>query len=384
MATVLALVAGLVNAAFVAPASADPVPPAPAVTYTPGDIDGQNGWAGTGGGNIENTFDQTVVDNTSAPASFYAQSWRFSNSVTSGAFGNQPFSPSVDEAGETAAEGDGLSGGSRSDQFVAEWDFASAQPGAEQPGLGITASPDRGDGARMSWVRMEDTPGGLQVLFSDYQHDVDPECDGGGFVQTPIATGLARGTAHSVRIEMDFVEGPENDVVRVYVDGSLAHTGSSWEDYFRDCEGNETRTVDSLLFRASGTAAPANAGKGFLIDNVSLTSGVTAFSTGFEPFVTSTSATTVVTEIDDTDWFAADTRVGGLLEFAKPAYGGSIGDGAAVFSTTASSSAKVQLFTDEYGVDGGTLLSDIDGLSYSTDRGTAPSGSPALPALNLR
>ena len=276
VATVLALVAGLVNAAFVAPASADPVPPVPAVTYTPGDIDGQNGWAGTGGGNIENTFDQTVVDNTSAPASFYEQSWRFSNSVTSGAFGNQPFSPSVDEAGETAAEGGGLSGGSRSDQFVAEWDFASAQPGAEQPGLGITASPDRGDGARMSWVRMEDTPGGLRVLFNDYQHDVDPECDdGGGFVQTPIATGLARGTAHSVRIEMDFVDGPENDVVRVYVDGSLAHTGSSWEDYFRDCEGNETRTVDSLLFRASGTAAPANAGKGFLIDNVSLTSGAT-------------------------------------------------------------------------------------------------------------
>ena len=385
VATVLALVAGLVNAAFVAPASADPVPPVPAVTYTPGDIDGQNGWAGTGGGNIENTFDQTVVDNTSAPASFYAQSWRFSNSVTSGAFGNQPFSPSVDEAGETAAEGGGLSGGSRSDQFVAEWDFASAQPGAEQPGLGITASPDRGDGARMSWVRMEDTPSGLRVLFNDYQHDVDPECDdSGGFVQTPIATGLARGTAHSVRIEMDFVEGPENDVVRVYVDGSLAHTGSSWEDYFRDCEGNETRTVDSLLFRASGTAAPANAGKGFLIDNVSLTSGATAFSTGFEPFVTSTSATTVVTEIDDTDWFAADTRLGGLLEFAKPAYGGSIGDGAAVLSTTASSSAKVQLFTDEYGADGGTLLSDIDGLSYSTYRVTAPSGSPALPALNLR
>lgn len=386
VATVLALVAGLVNASFVAPsASADPVPPVPAVTYTPGDIDGQNGWAGTGGGNVENTLDQTVVANTSAPGSFNEQSWRFSNSVTSDAFGNQPFSPSVDEAGETAAEGGGLSGGSRSNQFVAEWDFASAQPGAEQPGLGITGSPDRGDGARMSWVRMEDTPGGLRVLFNDYQHDVDPECDDiGGFVQTPIATGLTRGTAHHIRIEMDFVDGPANDVVRIYVDGTLAHTGTSWEDYFRDCEGNETRTVDSLLFRSSGAAAPANAGKGFLIDNVALTSGTSAFSTGFEPIVTNTSTTTVVTEIDDVDWFAADTRPGGLLEFAEPAYAGSIGDGAAVLSTTASGSAKVQLFTDEYGDDGGTLLSDIDALSYSTYRVTAPPASPALPALNLR
>ena len=82
---------------------------------------------------------------------------------------------------------------------------------------------------------------------------------------------------------MDFVNGAANDVVRVYVDGTLVHTGTSWEDYFRDCEGNETRTVDSLLFRSTGTAAPANAGKGFLIDNVSISTGTgSTFSTGFE------------------------------------------------------------------------------------------------------
>ncbi|HEY5886987.1 MAG TPA: fibronectin type III domain-containing protein, partial [Acidimicrobiales bacterium] len=386
--TVLALGAGLVNAAFVTPsASADPAPPIPAVTYAPGDIDGQNGWAGTGGGNIENTLDQSVVANTGAPGSFIEQSWRFSNSVTSGAFGNQPFSPSVDEAGETSAESGGLSGGSRSNQFVAEWDFASAQPGAEQPGLGLTASPDRGDGARMSWVRMEDAPGGLRVLFSDYQRANDPECDQAdpaldGFVDEAIASGLDRGTAHSIRIEMDFVDGPQNDVVRVFVDGSLAHTGTSWEDYFRDCEGNATRTVDSLLFRSSGAAAPANAGKGFLIDNVALTSGSSAFSTGFEPNVTVSSTTTEVTGLGGR-WFAADTRPGGQLVFDET-YGGSLGDGAAILSTTSSSAAKVQLFTDLFGAGGGTALADVDAIAYSTYRDTAPVGSPALPALNLR
>mgnify|MGYP003619289166 CR=1 FL=1 len=69
---------------------------------------------------------------------------------------------------------------------------------------------------------------------------------------------------------MDFIDGPANDVVRVYVDNAMVHAGTSWEDYFRDCEGNPTRPVDSLLFRASGTAAPATAGQGFLIDNLSI------------------------------------------------------------------------------------------------------------------
>jgi hypothetical protein len=181
------------------------------------------------------------------------------------------FSPAApDEAGEASAEGGGLSGGTRQSQFAAEWDFTSAQPAAEQPGLGITASPDRGDGARMSWVRMEDHADGLAVLFNDYQRNGNTACESpADFVQTEIASGLDRGTAHHVEVVMDFVAGAANDVVKVYVDGSLAHTGTSWEDYFRDCEGNPTRTVDSLLFRSSGTAQPANAGKGFLIDNLS-------------------------------------------------------------------------------------------------------------------
>jgi hypothetical protein len=62
-------------------------------------------------------------------------------------------------------------------------------------------------------------------------------------------------------------------VVRVSVDGAIVHAGGSWEDYFRDEEGNPTRPVDSLLFREAGTAATTNAGKGFLVDDVELSSG---------------------------------------------------------------------------------------------------------------
>ena len=71
---------------------------------------------------------------------------------------------------------------------------------------------------------------------------------------------------------MNFREGTRNDLVRVYVDNNLVHTGTSWEDYFRYCEGNPTRTVDSVLFRTAGAPAPATLGKGFLIDRLLLTS----------------------------------------------------------------------------------------------------------------
>ena len=63
------------------------------------------------------------------------------------------------------------------------------------------------------------------------------------------------------------------------MDGSLVHTGTSWEDYYRECESNPTRTVDSLLFRTGGTAAPATFGRGFLVDNLSLTSSDVECST---------------------------------------------------------------------------------------------------------
>src|SRR2546428_13608552 len=115
---------GAVLAVFVLPAliSADSSsinfePPA----YSPGSIQGQNGWGGQNppGIPINPLIDQEIVTNgLGAPASFGAQSWRISNAYTSGSFGDMPFSPSlVNEAGETMAKnGDGVvtfSGGIR-------------------------------------------------------------------------------------------------------------------------------------------------------------------------------------------------------------------------------------------------------------------------------
>lgn len=245
-------------------------------TYSTGTVHLQDGWSSSGAaGSGCAVYDHAVVSNTYGYVSFGGQSLRISNAVTSGCFSDQTFSKSLtDEAGESTlsdAYNGGYSGGTRQPYFEAQWDFASTVPGSEQAGLSVVASPDRGDGARMSWIQMADTPTGLEVNFYDYQISANPPT--GDFVFTNVASGLDRTVPHTIKVTMQFVDGPENDIVEVYVDGNLMHTGTSWEDYFRQNQPPGTRTVDSILFRTGGTAAPATAGYGFLIDNLSLYSG---------------------------------------------------------------------------------------------------------------
>jgi hypothetical protein len=223
-----------------------------------------------------------------------------------------PFSPSLaNEAGETQAfNGNGVltfSGGTRQNHFESQWAFTSADPtgpGTDCSSLSLTCSylsmaPDRGDGARMSYIRLEDDLSGLRVFFDDYQ-DMPPYGSYGdattaaqgcrlsledGWVETMVASGLDRTKAHTVKLTMDFVDGPRNDVVKVYVDGTLRHTGTSWEDYFRWCmesgggtgstASDQSRTVDSMIFTVRSAVPetrPLNRGKGFLIDNLRLQS----------------------------------------------------------------------------------------------------------------
>jgi len=260
--------------------------------FTPGSVNGQFGWGVTG------PFDQAVVANNVFPT-FGCQSLRISDSITSGSFGDQIFSPSLtNEAGETDALNNGVSGGVRQNHFEAQFDLGSILPNTLQPGMHLSVSPDRGDGARMSYLRFEDhsasdvytadtaIPGhpagshydeGINVFFDDVT-DVGHVTNGDSFNETEIAT-LDRTQPHTIKFDMTFVDGPDNDIVKIYIDGNLAETGTSWEDYYRfDTESNpglaqdNSRTVDSLLFRESGDADVANAGNGFLIDNMVLTS----------------------------------------------------------------------------------------------------------------
>lgn len=272
-------------------------------TMTRGSVNGQEGWQATG------PYDHAVVANTYGYESFGCNSLRLSNAVTSGAFGDQTFSYSTsNEAGELDAVNGGLSGGQRVSRFEAQFDFASAST-EYQPGLFISVSPDRGDGARMSYLGFQDTESGIDVIF----YDVQGEASEANFVGTTIATGLSREQVYTIKFVIDLVDGPSNDIVQIFINDELVHTGTTWENYYRfdpESQGsphdesleNVSRTIDSLLFRAGGTAAPSTLGAGYLFDNVVIgvtdpTAPVVTIST-----VSTTTATPTITgTVDDPD-----------------------------------------------------------------------------------
>ena len=258
------LILGLValGSAFAPVAGADTIAP---ITfeesgYSLGDINGQNYWMKTGG------YDVAVADVSSYTAyNFGSKALRLSDSVTSGSFGDQTFSPGLaDSAGESPLK----------THFEAGFSIGTALA-TEQTGLHMSVSPDNGSGARMSYLRFEDQTNGVHVFFSDV--------NGGGslgtvakFSESDIAT-LSRTSAHTIRFVIDFKTGAGNDTVRIFIDGRKQATGKTWENYYRfDPEaagsGNLVSPVSKLLFRESGTATPANAGNGFLVDGVTLAS----------------------------------------------------------------------------------------------------------------
>jgi hypothetical protein len=250
--------------------------------YILGDINGQpptnnnfpNGkWSKTG------AYDVQVVSVAAYPVltayGFGSQALRLSNATTSGSFGDQTFSPGLgDEAGESGADNAGLSGGLRQPHFDASFLIGTTQA-TVQTGLRITVSPDRGDGARMSFLAFADQPDGVHVSFSDVVNKGPVGADS-NFRIVEIAT-LSRDRSHLIQFSIDLKDGAANDTVKIFIDGKLAKTGTTWEDYYRyDSEqtpqGNQVPTIDKLLFRMSGTAAAATALNGFVVDRVTLES----------------------------------------------------------------------------------------------------------------
>lgn len=240
-----------------------------APSYTLGNINGQNGWSRTG------SFDH-VVAGSYGWATFGAQSLRISDAITSGSFGDQTFAkPLVNAVGETGATAGAFSVGIRRSQFDVQFDLASVLP-TQQPGMHVSMSPDRGDGSRMSYLRFEDNVTGIDVFFDDVQGTTDPA----NFVETLVGT-VSRAAPHRIRLTLNCVDGPSNDIVKVYIDGLLVHTGTSWENYYRyDSEAApepSPRIVKTVIFRTSGSSTPADLGNGFLFDNLSLSSGARDF-----------------------------------------------------------------------------------------------------------
>jgi parallel beta-helix repeat protein len=371
--------------------------------YAPGSIDGQNGWGGQNppGIPINPSIDQAV---TNLAAHSGSQSFRESSSFTSGSFGDQVFSPSLtDEAGEPGAVDGGFSGGTLQPRFTATYWFHSVTTGAQDSH--VVVSPDRGDGARMSWIQVSDNttlPGdgrsGLSVSFFDYRvpppgqctNPGDTDTEGKCFVFTVLATNLSRSDWHRVDIEMEFYDGKANDVVRVSVDGGPAQRGTSWEDFFPNNQAfqfpTDPPTVDSLLFRVGG-AAEGNAGEGFFFDDVNYASSACLAATryvttgGDDTFndcrVVSEPCKTVQHAVDVA--CAGDTVQVGAGTFAEQVHIPKdltvVGAGAG--STSIQAPASLPAAGDIVQIDGPSVAVDMSALTVA---GPGPSGCGSINA----
>jgi hypothetical protein len=270
-----ALVAGFAGLAGTSPAGAATTTVGPInfeSGYTVGNINGQNGWSKTGPYDVEV---ENVADYSAASGyGFETKALRVSNFFADGAFGGQTFSPGVTQA---AGEGDAAS------YFTAGFEIGTTQA-AHQPGLAMSVSPDDGNGGRMSHLRFADQPDGVHVVFVDVTNK-GPNTASTFNPDVPIAT-LDRAKSHAIRFEIAFVDGSGadgvgNDVVKIFVNDVLKHTGTTWENYYRhDPEqagnGNVVPTTSELLFLARNTSAPGVMNQGYLIDEVGLSSSTTA------------------------------------------------------------------------------------------------------------
>ena len=210
-------------------------------------------------------YDQEVVRNGLAPSvGFGVQSLRMSNACASGEFFYQTYSPREPvQVGEERIN----------KVFMAQFSFMAKTPDY-QPGLFLSVSPDSGEGSRMSWVGLEDTPAGIEVSAAD-----TPEVDG-EFVSYPDLALLDRTRPHTIRFWIEVRRGPDNDRVRIAIDNrDVGQCFTTWENYYRTAPEqapppnvNTPADINSLQFRSSVPGPPALATSGgYLFDNVSIT-----------------------------------------------------------------------------------------------------------------
>jgi uncharacterized repeat protein (TIGR01451 family) len=229
-----------------------------------GSVDGQDGWTSAGPFDIPALpagYDQAVVAVNNIPG-FGSQSLRHSNGYNEPT-GEFHFLTNSKPTVETAGEGE------LNTEYDGRFSFTSFTP-THQAGLLMTMSPDDGEGGRMSGVRLIDMPGGIRALIYD-----TPNPATGEFVAYVAPHLYSRDEVHTVRFWIKFVPGENNDIVRIFIDGTdigneLGVCFTSWENFYRASQ-QAVPVTRSMIFRAADGEHANLVGRGFLFDNVTNT-----------------------------------------------------------------------------------------------------------------
>jgi uncharacterized repeat protein (TIGR01451 family) len=275
--------------------------------FTTGSVNLQFGWKSATPFNIPSLthgYDQAVVANAAiptaaagqpppGPTSFGTQSLRISNgwaptdpNSAPPEFHYQTYStPNADPAGQDLTN----------TVFIGQFSFISVFP-FYQPGLRISVSPDNGEGGRMSYIGLDDMPDGVHVVF----YDTTPEGDYTEYDLAGAGTGivlgnppLSRNQVHTIRFWIKFNPGPNNDLVRISVDGQdSGQCFTTWESTY-----NPVPITDRLLFLVGNRNGdiPTLLGGGYLFDDVTTTTSDVGGPPGCDETIDKTADSQTVT-----------------------------------------------------------------------------------------
>ncbi|MEO1198391.1 MAG: NosD domain-containing protein [Pseudomonadota bacterium] len=226
--------------------------------------DGENGWA------IAGNKDQEIIDESGDRA------FRMSSDPNSGDFGG-PYAPRLD----VAAGESGTTAGA--DSMLATFKVKAVQPGDDsrlEVDLGNDARSDR-----VNFLVIENTAGGIRIATSEPLPNGlwDTGGDFNDFAaftgNRTIIDGLDNSIEHEISLKLNFVDGSDNDVIEIFVNGEKVGETTTFENYREfhlgedHAAAQEANQASTLFFRASaGGGAPQDGSggqnQGFIFDDI--------------------------------------------------------------------------------------------------------------------
>lgn len=240
-------------------------------TFNLGRINSQFGWESAAG----EAFDEEI-ENIGSQACRGQGVWRISNSYASGGFGNQPRSPAFTKSsGESTLRSPG-GGDSMYYEFFFRTKSVVSDSSAMDVSFASSPSIDRLDLIRIS--NASDLSKGLQILMRD----------GVNLNVHEVAINLTRGVWHHLKVVVQTPDGFNNDVLKIYVNGILAGTYTTWENW-RQAQPASNLAFSRVLFRIPATIHVPTA-EGFYLDDFQQvtfdssapTVPIESYRTGFE------------------------------------------------------------------------------------------------------
>ena len=236
---------------------------------------GENGWTNEGPG----SRDQEVVEVGGN------RMFRMSSDPASNDFGG-PYAPELSvSAGEPGTTADGS-------HHTVSFDLkpVSGSPDGSrlEVDFGVAGSNDRNN-----FMVIENTGDGLRIAVND--PNVDGSWANDSFTaftgNIELVSGLDPNAWHNIELRITYIDGPDNDVIEVFVDGVKVGETSTFENY-RDALGGDHETnaeasqTNTILFRAGAGGQPQDGeggqNQGFYFDNVTQSVSNDADGTGNE------------------------------------------------------------------------------------------------------